>query len=307
MVGPGSLPRAARSPAERGRGSSRRALTARAAFRALEERVDFDRRPILLVSDFDGTLSPIVMDPWGAEILSAARRALRRLAGVQGVEVAILSGRTIRDVAERVRVGGARYLGNHGLESGRLGRGRRAASLAVESEARLDGYAAAAERLAAEVSRRIPERWLVVERKPPTVAFHYRQAPDVAGAGRRVAEVVDELDPDGVFVRFTGRRVLELRPPGAAAKGDALRALLEELRPATTIVLGDDRSDLLAFEVLRELSTAGGTEGVAIAVQAHAEAPPEVAAAADLVLASPVEAARLLGLLARRLTRPSAD
>jgi trehalose 6-phosphate phosphatase len=275
--------------------------SARAALALIAARLDLDRRPLLVVSDFDGTLSLIVEDPWAARIVELARRALRRLAGLDGVEVAIVSGRAVRDVAERVRVGGARYVGNHGIERGRLGRGRPVRELAIEP-ADADGTVAAqVERIADELALRIPERWLVIERKPPAVAFHYRQAPDVASAGRQVTQVVDELDPSEAFVRFPGRRVLELRPPGAAAKGDALRSLVEEVRPATTLALGDDRSDVLAFEALRELRTAGATDGLSIAVQAHAEAPPEVAVAADIVLASPVEAARLLSGLARRL------
>src|SRR6478672_11111836 len=76
------------------------------------------RRPLLVVSDFDGTLSRIVDDPWGAQILPLGRRALRALAALPGVHVAVLSGRTAADVAARVRVGGVTYLGNHGMERG---------------------------------------------------------------------------------------------------------------------------------------------------------------------------------------------
>jgi trehalose 6-phosphate phosphatase len=261
-----------------------------------------DRRPLLVVSDFDGTLSPIVMDPWGAAIVPLARRALRVLAGAPGVHVAILSGRTATDVAQRVRVGGALYLGNHGIERGALARRQRAASLDVVAEVSGEVYARTAERLAAGLPELIDEPWLVIERKSPAVAFHFRGAPDTVEAARRVLAAVDALDPDGLLVRFPGRRVLELRPPGATAKGDAVVALLAELRPAVTLVLGDDRSDALAFAALRAARDAGQTAGAAIAVQAHAEAPREVADAADVLLASPLEAARFLAAVARRAT-----
>ena len=79
-------------------------VTGREALRRAEPLLD--RRPILLVSDFDGTLSPIVLDPWGALMLPAARMALRRLAGMPDIHVAILSGRGAADVAARVRIGG---------------------------------------------------------------------------------------------------------------------------------------------------------------------------------------------------------
>jgi trehalose-phosphatase len=265
-----------------------------------------ERRPLLVVSDFDGTLSRIVDDPWGAHILPLGRRALRTLAGLPGVHVVVLSGRTAADVAARVRVGGVIYLGNHGMERGfvpRRGRPERLRTIADEAS---HEAIHTAERLADEMPRLIGEPWLVVERKPPAVAFHYRTAPDLPAASGRVRAAVDQLDPHGVLERFAGRRVLELRPPGAVAKGEALAALVAELRPRAVFLLGDDVSDALAFSTLREMRAAGTTDGVAVAVQARSEVPHEVAAAADIVLASPGAATRFLSALARRLARDQA-
>jgi trehalose-phosphatase len=257
-------------------------------------------RPLLIVSDFDGTLSNIVQDPWGAAVLPLARRALRRLAGMPDVHVTILSGRTAADVARRVRVGNAAYLGNHGIERGFLARGARAEQMTVHN-ADEDAHEAGhlAERIADELPRLVTDDWLVVERKPPAVAFHFRQAPDTVDAARRVREAADRLDPDGLLERFPGRRVLELRPFGAVAKGDALRSLLDELRPRAAILLGDDVSDALAFAELRAARDAGTVEGLAVAILARAEVPPEVAQTADFVLSSPADAARYLAALAR--------
>ncbi len=256
-----------------------------------------------MVSDFDGTLSPIVTDPWGAEILGLARTAIRALAGTPGVEVAMLSGRTAADVASRVRVGGVRYLGNHGLERGRLLRRQRPGTIEVAIHPAFGRFGPLAEMLATSMPRAVSEDWLVVERKGPAIAFHYRTAPDVHRAADLVRRAVDVLDPDGTFVRFPGRRVLELRPPGATAKGEALRQLIDEIRPAAALILGDDVSDALAFAVLRAAREAGELEGLAVAVQAHAEAPPEVAAAADVVFASPRDAAAFLAALSRTVSR----
>jgi trehalose 6-phosphate phosphatase len=257
------------------------------------------RRPLLVCSDFDGTLSQIVLDPWAAAILPLARLALRRLAGVPGVFVAVLSGRTAGDVAARVRVGNVIYLGNHGMERGYLPRGARPERLVTSVEPASAAAAAAAERIGRELAQRLPEAWLVVEPKPPSVAFHYRQAPDVDAAGAQVRALIEELDPDRVLERFPGRRIVELRPPGAIAKGEAFRGLLAELEPEGVLMLGDDVSDAQAFAVLREARAGGQTDGVAVAIQARAEVPPEVAAAADIVLASPRDAARFLSALAR--------
>jgi len=259
------------------------------------------RRPLLVVSDFDGTLSQIVEDPWGAAIVPLGRRALRRLAGMPDVHVAVLSGRTAPDVAARVRVGNVTYLGNHGMERAYLPRRGRPETLVptVDSHAHEAGHLA--ERLADELPLLVAEPWLIVERKPPAVAFHYRQAPDVAAAGRRVRAAADRLDPEQVLERFPGRRVLELRPVGAIAKGEALRGLLDDVQPRSVFMLGDDISDALAFRVLREARAAGETDGFAVCVQARTEVPAEVLAAADITLASPVAATRYLAALARRL------
>lgn len=260
-----------------------------------------DRRPLLVCTDFDGTLSTIEMDPWAAAILPLGRTALRRLAALPGVVVAVLSGRTAWDVAARVRVGNVIYLGNHGMERGYLPRGGRPEKLQVSVIGASEAEAAIAERLAGEVAARINAAWLIVERKPPTVAFHYRQAPDVAAAGAQVRAAVDQLDPGHVLERFPGRRILELRPPGAIAKGEAFRALLADVQPRSVFMLGDDMSDALAFAVLRAEREAGRIDGVAVAIQARAEVPPEVAATADLVLGSPRDAARFLSAIARQL------
>ncbi|MEP7158649.1 MAG: trehalose-phosphatase [Chloroflexota bacterium] len=276
------------------------AITVRAAVELAASHLS--RRPLLVVSDFDGTLSRIVDDPWGAEILPLGRRALRRLAGLPGVHVVVLSGRTSGDAAARVRVGGVSYLGNHGMERAFLRRRGRAERLSTESDEAAHEAVHAAERLADEVPRLVPDPWLIVERKPPAVAFHYRTAPDIAQASARLRAAVEQLDPGGILERFPGRRVLELRPFGAVAKGEALAALVEQVKPQAIFLLGDDVSDAMAFRTLRDLRARGVTDGIAVAVQARAEVPPEVLESADIVLASPIAATRFLSALARRLT-----
>ncbi|MGZ3587473.1 MAG: trehalose-phosphatase [Candidatus Limnocylindrales bacterium] len=287
----------AEDPAGAGPARPAALLTAGQALRLADP--DLSRLPWLIVSDFDGTLSPLVLDPWGAQIIPEARQALRRLAGRERTTVALLSGRAAKDLAARVRVGGALYLGNHGLEWGRLPRGGQAERLRSTGEPAFDAYEAAVERIALGVERLVPEPWLIVERKPPALGLHFRAAPDVAAAAIRVQAAVDALDVEGSFERFPGKRMLELRPPGATTKGEALARLLQVERPGFALVLGDDVSDAAAFRALREARGRDGTSGLALAVHARADLLPEVVAAADGVLASPHEAARLLASLAR--------
>lgn len=258
-------------------------------------------RPVLVTSDFDGTLSVPRMDPWAATVLPSAQRALRAMAAMPGIHVVLLSGRTATDLSARVRVGGADYLGNQGLERGRLRRGQRAASLEVVPHPAPDAAYAMAGLLERGVPEQVPEQWLVVEPKGPAITFHYRGAPDVPHAAQRVAAAVDAIDPTAELARFPGRRSLELRPVGAPAKGEAFRTLLDEVRPSVAFMLGDDRTDAAAFRVLRAARAAGEIDGLAIAVGSDADALQDALPHADVLLGSPGEAARFLALLARTL------
>src|SRR5258706_4856935 len=69
---------------------------------------------LLLLLDFDGTLSPIVKNPRRASLPQATRRVLTDLARRPGVAVAIVSGRRIEDLRALVGLP-VIYAGNHGL------------------------------------------------------------------------------------------------------------------------------------------------------------------------------------------------
>jgi trehalose 6-phosphate phosphatase len=272
------------------------------------------RPPLLVVSDFDGTLAPISPDPMGAIIEPIARRAIRRLARLAEqrpdlLSVVVLSGRTALDVAGRVRVGGVRYLGNHGVEVGDLARSARAEGLAVVVEPALVEWVEPATALGDAVAALLgyPD-WLFVERKGPSVAFHFRAAADPDEARLAVLKAIEsaerEIGGTGL-IGLEGRRIVELRPAGAGGKGAAVARLIDGLRPGGVLVLGDDRSDAEAFEIVRRARDRGELHGLAVAVHAAAETPREVAAAADLELASPRDAARLLSVVAGALERES--
>jgi trehalose 6-phosphate phosphatase len=266
-----------------------------------------------VVSDFDGTLSLINPDPLGARILPLARRALRRIARLAAlhpdrVALAVLSGRTAIDVASRVRVGGVRYLGNHGLEGGWLARGARAEALTVSVDEAVAASVDPAGILGAAVRDRLrsPD-WLFVEEKGPSVAFHYRSAADPEAARGELdraiegAEAAEAATARRALERIDGRKVVEFRPRGAGGKGPSLARLLERERPGGVLVMGDDRSDAEAFATLRREREAGRLTGLAVGVLGAAETPAEVVDAADVVLPSPVEASRLLSAVATAL------
>ena len=185
------------------------------------------RPPLLVVIDFDGTLAIGSRDPAVARIEPLAQRALRRLGGLstthpERLQLAVLTGRIVADVAARVRVGGVEYLGDHGLEHGRLARGARAERLTVTTDPAFDKHRDPAETLATGVASELgAPPWLFVERKGPSVAFHVRQADDVPAARAAVVEAIETVERRlGLahgLAHYRGRSVVDLRPRERAA------------------------------------------------------------------------------------------
>ena len=267
---------------------------------------------LLVVSDFDGTLAEGSRDPAATAIVPLARVALRRLAGLavthpDHLAVAVLTGRTVADVASRVRVGGIRYLGDHGLQSGTYPRRGRAERLTVTFQPGHEAAVEPAERLAT----RVPEilgrpSWLFVERKGPSVAFHVRQAEDRVAARAAVESAIEAVDrelPEHDLAHYRGRLVVDLRPRSAGGKREAMERLLADLEPSTVICFGDDSSDADAFGVLRAARDAGSIDGLAVGVTGPHGMPDDVRMAADVILGTPSEAARMLGSIARLVAR----
>jgi len=270
---------------------------------------------LLIVADFDGTLALGSRDPAATVIVPPARRALRRLARVARMDpgrlaVAVLTGRTVADVAARIRVGGITYLGDHGLQAGTFPRGGRPSAILTTYRAGHEDALEPATILAArvpEVLGRPP--WLFVEHKGPSVAFHVRQADDRVAARAAVEAAIDAIDrelPPHELTHYRGRLVVDLRPRTAGGKREAIERLLADLRPATVVAFGDDSSDADGFAVLRDARSTGTIDGLAVAVTGPHGMPDEVRVAADIVLDTPFEAARALAALATRLEQASA-
>ena len=270
--------------------------------------------PLLVVADFDGTLAVGARDPSVAVIEPVAQRGLRALARVATerpgrVHVAVLTGRVVSDVAVRTRVGGVEYLGDHGLEHGTLARGARAEQLRVVTDQAFDAHRDPAASLADAVADELGSPpWLFVERKGPSVAFHVRQADDVAAARAAVVAAIATVESrDGLrdhgLTHYRGRSVVDLRPAHAGGKREAVERLLERHRPGAVVVLGDELSDVDAFEaaIAARRADAAVTATTVAVHGATRPAPDELLRGADLCLGSPREVGRLLLALARRL------
>lgn len=73
-------------------------------------------RHVLLLTDYDGTLTPIVERPELANLSKDIRRLLQTLAYQRYITVGVISGRALVDLKDKVGISGIIYAGNHGLE-----------------------------------------------------------------------------------------------------------------------------------------------------------------------------------------------
>jgi trehalose 6-phosphate phosphatase len=236
-----------------------------------------------ILTDFDGTLSPIVAEPDEAEALPAAAGVLARLARHFSA-VAVVSGRPVAFLAQRLAAAGpsVRLFGVYGLESMEGGR------IVVAPEA--EPWVAPAAAVVAAARRQAPAG-VGVEAKGAALAIHWRRAPE---AGEWAREFAEGWARRTGLVLQPGRQALELRPPVAIDKGQVVERVARGCTAAC--FAGDDAGDLPAFAALDRLAQTG-IQVVRVAV-ADEESPPALVAAADMIVDGPVEAVTVLDRLA---------
>lgn len=203
----------------------------------LRTRLDaISQTPILLIaSDFDGTLSPIVADPPLATPERRCMDALVELGHLNDTHAAIVSGRGFKELG-RLSGSPARVLlvGSHGAEHG----------------APLEGSVADMLRILADQLEPLadPSRGFLLEHKPFAVAFHYRAA-DPAEADRAIAAIMagPAVQPGVRAIR--GNKVIELAVSDSS-KASAVARLRAETGATGVVFIGDDPSDEEAIRTL---------------------------------------------------------
>src|SRR3989344_8468088 len=68
----------------------------------------------VLLLDFDLILSPLAKNPAKAILPNDTRILLKKLS--KYIHIAVITGRTIKDIKKRIKLNNITYIGNHGLE-----------------------------------------------------------------------------------------------------------------------------------------------------------------------------------------------
>ena len=206
-----------------------------------EHLAELVRTPQLLVAcDYDGTIAPIVADPMKALPLRDTSVALRSLAALPQTTVAVISGRSLRDLAMLSRLPAEVHLvGSHGTE------------FDIDFALDLDPVLKARRNLLTAGLGELADLYpgVTLEKKPASVAVHYRNVADetVDAVLDTLAEVADRV---GELTVRHGKKVCELLLV-PTDKGHALNTIRANVGATAVVFLGDDVTDEDAFATLQ--------------------------------------------------------
>jgi trehalose 6-phosphate phosphatase len=232
----------------------------------------FTHKRLGLVTDMDGTISPIVNVPAEARPTARARDLLAALNAKLAL-VAIVSGRSAEDVQARVGLPQLVYVGNHGLERWRDG----VVEIAPEAAPYRPQVEAAVRAAEAQTLE-----GLFVEDKGATLSVHYRNTADPAAAAEQLGPVFERIAAENGLRVFRGRMIFELRPPVAFNKGTAFRELVHEYALDAALYIGDDTTDADALRMAHQLRAEGGCYALGVGVDSD-DAPDLVRDSADVL------------------------
>jgi len=202
---------------------------------------------LALFLDFDGTLAEIASHPSKVRISDSMSAALAACAARKDTDVAIVSGRSLEDLASFVSLPGAILVGNHGLEIG-------GGVLAPFSHPDLPHFEPRLRELARSLAEACPAGcW--VEDKTASLTVHFRNAEPAHRA--EIAERARNAARDAGFQARDALCAVEIRPPTDWDKGDAVLHVLRSLHgrgwseSVEAVYVGDDETDEDAFRALQ--------------------------------------------------------
>jgi trehalose 6-phosphate phosphatase len=232
---------------------------------------------LLVATDFDGVLAPLVLDPLKSRPLPGTIESLQTLATLPRTHAAVVSGRDLATLTTLTGLADSEVtrIGSHGAETSADGAG--AADLGQPETQRLEALVTDLAALAAA------HPGTTLEHKPAAVVLHTRgMEPGAAAAAEAAARELAERHTEVHVTR--GKHVVEMSVV-RADKGTALMAVRAAVGAHAVVYFGDDVTDEDVFTVLSATDV-----GVKVG---------DGATAATYRVAEPEQAAEALSLLTR--------
>jgi trehalose 6-phosphate phosphatase len=219
--------------------------------------------PLVLLFDYDGTLTPIVEHPGQAVLDLKTRRLLANLADRPRIHLGIISGRELDELKSLVHLPGLYFAGTGGLELELRG------FRIIHPHA--NRMADIIKRIAAQLENQVAVHqgaWL--EKKKLGLTVHYRQMPgQLLGSLQATVEEVTRNYPSELRV-VQGPKAWEITPAKGWNKGTAVRLILADFGATSDVLLyaGDGANDA---DAMNEVAAMGGiTLGIGLSAPSNA-------------------------------------
>lgn len=206
----------------------------------IKEKIEI--KNIILFLDYDGTLTEIVSTPDKAILSKEIYSILIKLKKI--FQIAIISGRSLKDIMEKIGIKDILYVGNHGSQ---IWDGKRIVLNQMIEENRI---------LLNKFFERIKDETanidgFFIEDKTITGSLHYRNVKieKLSYLFKIIEKISKDYEDNFDFV--LGKKVFEIRPKNSLNKGKAVSWIIENLaKNKYPIYIGDDSTDEDAYKVL---------------------------------------------------------
>ncbi len=203
-----------------------------------------DAEKVFIFSDYDGTLTNIRKRPDLATATVTLKEILRKLTDNPHYKFAIVTGRSLHNIIDILRLPKIYYIGNHGLEI----KGPNINFIHQDAVKIIPNLNSIQKTIRSEIGHL---KGLIIENKRLTLSIHYRlvQKDKAAPIGKLVRQISTKY-PD---IKITkGKKVYEIRPSVDWNKGKACAWVLKTIaKSALPVYLGDDKTDEDAFITLK--------------------------------------------------------
>jgi trehalose 6-phosphate phosphatase len=197
---------------------------------------------LVLLFDYDGTLTPIVEHPWQAHLSPSVRELLAELAAQPSVHVGVFSGRRLDELEQLIELPQLAYCGLSGIE------------MRIDGNLLVHPTARESVQLIDEITRRLsaiervyPGAW--VEHKRYGFTVHYRGV-ETALLEEVHKRILGFLECWERQLRIVDAPLaVEVLVGGTWTKGDAVRKMIEHVgEPLFLFYAGDAPNDREALE-----------------------------------------------------------
>lgn len=201
-------------------------------------------KSLLLMLDFDGTISPVVKLPENAIVPRPIIDMLCSLANF--CKVAIVSGRPMGFVLSKIKNAKFSYVGSHGLEYIINGQ-KEEILLQKKVKIFLEDIKITLKQLGQKYQK------LIVEEKPNSINLHYKfvKGSKLKSFLLEINEFLDKMEKSGKMRILRDKETIEILPNSACNKGFAIKKLSKVFGANyVPVYVGDAKTDEDAFEAL---------------------------------------------------------